>query len=288
MSILHNILIDGKNHQLAVHGIFIRFSTNSDGSDFADIRLPEHKYIGFAVGEEAPKDKSGYFWIASAEITNNGGSEDVDAPTISGVWKLKDSYREIYKDPERLGPDLGTTSVEFTSNGIKFNGIRVEEDTTYFYRNGLDQDYEYIFWQDDANEYTVLDFGSEPQEVTKEFVEWIHECMDDITPATISGKWFFNEQLEAYDGSLTQEVEFTIPGTVNGYGPNLGGMRMVADSLYYFDDDSDGEVEVYGLDADYEWLFGMGDIARNVDFGEEPQQVSNEFFAYMQRNATKQ
>lgn len=43
---------------------FIRYSANADGTDFTEEWSEGQSYIGFATGQTAPTDKSGYEWVA--------------------------------------------------------------------------------------------------------------------------------------------------------------------------------------------------------------------------------
>ena len=43
---------------------FIRYSANADGTDFTKTWGAGQTYIGFATGQIAPTDKSGYEWVS--------------------------------------------------------------------------------------------------------------------------------------------------------------------------------------------------------------------------------
>lgn len=49
---------------------FIRYSASADGTDFTETRSAGQNYIGIAVGQIAPTDKSAYEW---SELSSGGG-----------------------------------------------------------------------------------------------------------------------------------------------------------------------------------------------------------------------
>ena len=53
---IHNITSRGDS-------AFIRYSANADGTDFTEEWSEGQNYIGFATGQKAPADKSGYTWV---------------------------------------------------------------------------------------------------------------------------------------------------------------------------------------------------------------------------------
>lgn len=55
--------------------VFIRYSANSDGTDFTETWTAGQNFIGLATGQEAPTDKSAYKWFWFGE--NSGGSANI-------------------------------------------------------------------------------------------------------------------------------------------------------------------------------------------------------------------
>lgn len=51
------------NTTLQGDSAFIRYSANADGTDFTEEWSEGQNYIGFATGQTAPTDKSGYTWV---------------------------------------------------------------------------------------------------------------------------------------------------------------------------------------------------------------------------------
>ena len=96
---------------------FIRYSANSDGSNFTETWCEGQTYIGFAMGQTAPTDKSGYTWV---EIYNsNALNKKVDKATPN------DSYTLLYAlksngehTTQRLTPHaVGNTVMFRDANG---------------------------------------------------------------------------------------------------------------------------------------------------------------------------
>ena len=99
---------------------------------------------------------------------------------------------------------------------------------------------------------------------------------------TISGTWYINAEYDDYFGvtSLVESVNFLCHDSPfdkllivpNGYG----GLQEI---LYENTENSTSE---YAMD------FGWSDeVYRTIDFGTEPQEVSQEFFDWLTANATE-
>lgn len=54
--------------------VFIRYSASADGTNFTETRSAGQNYIGIAVGQIAPTDKSAYEWIGFA----GGSTSDLE------------------------------------------------------------------------------------------------------------------------------------------------------------------------------------------------------------------
>lgn len=55
------------------NSVFIRYSANEDGTDFTATWQSGQNYIGFAVGQEAPTEKTGYTWslFSAGDVETN-------------------------------------------------------------------------------------------------------------------------------------------------------------------------------------------------------------------------
>lgn len=93
--------INGNNDLLlALKGdsAFIRYSAHADGADFTEEWSEGQNYIGFATGQTAPTDKSGYEWI-----TISVG----DAAKVAAQEAAKVAEEEV----ERLVGELGVVQI---------------------------------------------------------------------------------------------------------------------------------------------------------------------------------
>ena len=62
-SILCESAVPGGNPTLNGDNAFIRYSASADGTDFTEEWSQGQNYVGFATGQSAPTDKSGYEWL---------------------------------------------------------------------------------------------------------------------------------------------------------------------------------------------------------------------------------
>ena len=53
---------------------FIRYSANADGADFTEEWSEGQNYIGFATGQTAPTEKSGYTWVKFSDNLGEVGT----------------------------------------------------------------------------------------------------------------------------------------------------------------------------------------------------------------------
>lgn len=69
---------------------FIRYSANSDGTGMTEERSEGQNYIGFATGQTAPTDKSGYTWLYLASEKEMSGKVDKldPLPNYRGVYTV--------------------------------------------------------------------------------------------------------------------------------------------------------------------------------------------------------
>lgn len=85
--------------------VFIRYSANEDGTDFAEEWAEGQKYIGFGVGYEAPTDKEDYTWY---QIVYDELSQDVET--------LKTQVADLMYVP--IAVESFTSSVNTVEKGI--------------------------------------------------------------------------------------------------------------------------------------------------------------------------
>ena len=73
---------------------FIRYSANADGTDFTEEWSEGQNYIGFATGQTAPTDKSGYTWskfvgeasgLGLPEVTETDNGKILQV--VDGTWQ---------------------------------------------------------------------------------------------------------------------------------------------------------------------------------------------------------
>ena len=124
--------------------------------------------------------------------------------------------------------------------------------------------------------------------------------------ATIKGKWRFNDVLTKPAASFDEAVNFEfaihhalagLAASGIGKGFNIKANVSTSDSrwaLYYgydihYDNGEiyeDTERSVYSV-TDQAWITADGEEFQTVDFGTEPQTVSEEFYTWLTENATQ-
>ena len=57
-----NNILSGGMTTLQGNSVFVRYSPNADGANFTESWINGRDYIGVAIGQEAPTDKTGYTW----------------------------------------------------------------------------------------------------------------------------------------------------------------------------------------------------------------------------------
>lgn len=81
---------------------FIRYSANADGTDFTETWSEGQNYIGFATGQSAPTDKSGYVWAmftrAIPLILNIVPEFGVTYEQIKSTYEENKAFKQAYKN----------------------------------------------------------------------------------------------------------------------------------------------------------------------------------------------
>ena len=121
------LLDDYRNGRLGTSDIFIRYSEFDDGEGFTEKWSEGQKFIGFAVGREAPEEKSGYIWSLFAgndgnEVTVVSETGDSESAAVSQrlfserIAELASRFGMKYPE-NRLDGDAITEGVRMTPRG---------------------------------------------------------------------------------------------------------------------------------------------------------------------------
>ena len=196
---------------------------------------------------------------------------------LSGKWIL--NY-EIPHGNVGLSQDIGFVVNNITCNKIEFtqtsmyyhavdgNRLRVATDGGGAYDESM------WFWNDWEN-YSILNFGSEPQEVSQEFYEWF---IANATPYeesvyALSGKWLWNDDVNKVD--ISQSITFTNCDT-----------EYDQISMYKLPEE-DAKMYVIDYSGFYTYMdTWISEEYKIVDFGTESQEVSKEFYEWFIANAS--
>lgn len=91
------------------------------------------------------------------------GAYELLVPTVSGVWMFNETL-----DNENISMYPSTTNINFVSNGEAFDRVWFDGGLELKYNDTIV--YSYGSWTNEA--YRTIDFGTEPQEVSEEFLAW--------------------------------------------------------------------------------------------------------------------
>ena len=90
--------------------VFIRYSASADGTDFTEEWSGGQTYVGFATGQTAPTDKSGYTWALLSSKGKDGDNGVTPHIGDNGNWFIGDTDTGIQAEalenvPDRISVD---------------------------------------------------------------------------------------------------------------------------------------------------------------------------------------
>lgn len=210
---------------------------------------------------------------------------------ISGIWKIK--RNPMFPDNFLSG---GSERVDFTSAGDPFWGFRYRmyDDGVYHFQyrgehfeGSVFTNYQSEGWRE-GEHFRIVNFGTVPQEISEELADFFKMNATQLNTVTIKGTWLMKATIKT-------------PDTVFG-GDNLVS-EMVNFSCYsvnyqltkqynhmYYDDWNNGSYALYFGDAkvyNHASSAWVDNAYRRIDFGDEGQIVSKEFYDWFTDNATE-
>lgn len=223
---------------------------------------------------------------------------------VKGIYTFKDTITPIA---------FGSETVNFVSNalGTERNYVRIQGSTdlgsstalVYAYRELSSDNYPeetvYLYqsimdlptgWQNETAK--IIDFGETEQTVSDEFYTWLME--NTIAKKTVKGIWTLKDTLTPATFE-SQDVNFGFYDTDHskyrtGFSIAMNGAYNL--NYYYYRPTSwDSEMlDVWSAGAytypnPYTPTKGWSSIeAKTIDFGETPQEVSDEFYSWLEEN----
>ena len=204
--------------------------------------------------------------------------------TIKGVWIWND---ELIIDNSAEWEQV----VSFDAFDASWDGIQMYSLATMYYNKypaelGQSQTVYAggVGWvYGDFNPSRIIDFGTEPQEVSDEFYAFLTANATYQEPKTLKGKWYWKESIDfsALKSYTEQSVNFTSDGMTY---ISLGLHPQEAYIFYGFLNGTQTQYDAPKY-QDGTW---SESTYRTIDFGTEPQEVSDEFYAFLTANATYQ
>lgn len=188
---------------------------------------------------------------------------------VSGVWKFNETLVNIPNKKTEFDV-VYTMGNDITYNGLSFiytdTMFPTDEPEIEFYAGGD--------WNDDA--FRIIDFGTEPQEVSEEFYLWVKA--NAVKQETkVSGKWYFNETI--VDELDTQTVNFIVDSRVYN---KLSAKAQKFLALHFMLDTEDAFHTVSVWNGGTGWVL---EAYRLIDFGTTPQTVNADFYNWLTQNA---
>ena len=205
---------------------------------------------------------------------------------LSGKWKWNESlvFSGNYTQNIQFCLESTDSYTEFYSYNESITYRNGYETYVTVYNNQKWVDYE---------QYSIVDFGDDPQYVFGNVYEWF---ISNATPYeepivyALNGRWAFNEELTGDDYCFYEtDAAFTFVGTGETYFKsfvrveveNMGDSRF---QFYFYDEDDDYGSTMRILNDGESW---SDDAYRIIDFGNESQAVSQEFYEWFVENAQK-
>lgn len=207
---------------------------------------------------------------------------------ISGVWRFNKTLKQSSAD---IGSS-GWYSFIFYSAGVQYTSMRVPDfndgsSSILYGRTEELKVYDFDTKEWTSEKYRIIDFWVK-QNVSDQFKYWLENNAEQLTTKTIKGTWFMNATIKTPDtvfgGNklISESIKFSC-GSAN--------FAMTNDYLsLYYDDSKSGSYALYfGEDKVYDhktsaWTDGA---LRKIDFGEEEQTVSKDFYDWFTSNATE-
>lgn len=209
--------------------------------------------------------------------------------SVSGTWKWNDDIVYTGEDIlQAVNAQIGYVSADPQS----LTEISVQAYTApsssqpsaeIAYTIGGMKTYVYMGSWSKVNDYAVINFGNTPQYVTEEFYSFL--TANAQPKDGLNGVWKFNEMGIHFDYDVFEYTQTVADGTTIG-GTEITAfiIQKGADSVNVFVTPKSGGsnitvcVRSVWLTEDY----------GEVDFGQDPQIVSDEFYTFMTENAVKQ
>ena len=202
---------------------------------------------------------------------------------VSGVWVFNETI-DISDCQGRSwnvnhGSGLKTLGwscyIDPDDSSIHEHSIEFDVDSNQYFYHPVDGD-EGSWNENRLDNPPIIDFGTEPQTVTKECYEWLTA---NANPCELDGVWLFNEELDQTNLQI-DGLSLSINGRVFD---NLD--RSCASDINYLDlREGENNETVYDAN-DGGWC---DQKYRTVDFGTAPQEVPASFYIWFTANAVKQ
>lgn len=201
---------------------------------------------------------------------------DVDGIPVKGTWEFK---RSMPADVEL------EQNINFISDGVSYSSIHcsvvkaggysitcIEYDDDHV-ASGMES----VEWE--RSELKEVRFGNNVQYVSKEFHDWLTANAIEIT-RKVSGMWEFDSEIDVPSGFGHENVTFISNGrTFASMSTSIGQYGETV--LVYADSGYDYIIYAYSGDG---WHSANH---RTVDFGTSEQEVSEEFYVWLDKYANR-
>lgn len=216
--------------------------------------------------------------VALTDVIVDGQEYGFVLYELSGKWCMNEelNIHDYYKDGAFV------ENIKFTVNGREctaFDGswhLITGGKTTDLMFYGIDDIEPSVYmngWFDES--YRYVDFGSEPQAVSKDFYEWFTANATKIDTVTINGVWMVNPTFEFNaNTNINASAQIRINDKSVYFIRILSTGGIIASSDEYY----------YGVQTIYMDGEALAEESRFWDFG-EAQEISRELYEWLTINA---
>jgi hypothetical protein len=238
-----NNILTNSAMTLKGNSVFVRYSVNADGTDFTESWSEGQDYIGIALGQNAPTEKSDYEWVLFKGATGEQGIQGIQGETgNSGVYVGAGDMPEdcnVQVDTEGDVIDLEVIKAEVTPvKGVDYSTAEDKQEIEDFIVTELakrgqlnPKPAQSVEDMTDTSKIYVLCDKSSPDNgyffAYGKYEKLVSENQFIVGESTLNARVRSNGEIQTgFNGSLATNL-ITIPEFVNPYTVKISGIDIV-------------------------------------------------------------